>query len=101
MEETMETYAHLVKEGKVRAIGASNFSAERLLQALQMSEKQRYPAYQCIQPEYNLYDRTAYEHELVPVVQERGLSVVSYFSSQRLSDWQIPVRCGSIEKPTQ
>jgi len=80
MEETMETYAHLVKQGKVRAIGASNFSAERLLQALQISKERGYPAYQCLQPEYNLYDRAVYERELASLVLERGLSVISYFS---------------------
>jgi aryl-alcohol dehydrogenase-like predicted oxidoreductase len=80
MEETLETYAHLVKEGKVRAIGASNFSAERLLQASQVSRERGYPTYQCIQPEYNLYDRAAYERELAPLVLERGLGVINYFS---------------------
>jgi aryl-alcohol dehydrogenase-like predicted oxidoreductase len=80
IEETLETYAQLVKEGKVRAIGASNFSAERLTQALQISEQNGFPAYQSLQPEYNLYDRKQYESELAPLVREKGLGVISYFS---------------------
>jgi len=80
MEETLETYAQLVKEGKVRAIGASNFSTERLTQALQISEQNGFPGYQSLQPEYNLYERKQYEGELAPLVREKGLGVISYFS---------------------
>ena len=61
MEETFEAYARLIQQGKVRAIGASNYSAERLLLALQISEQKGYPSYQSLQPFYNLYDRAEYE----------------------------------------
>jgi aryl-alcohol dehydrogenase-like predicted oxidoreductase len=80
LEETLEAYAQLIREGKVIAIGASNYTAERLAQALQVSETQGYPAYQSLQPLFNLYDRTDYERELEPLCREKGLGVISYFS---------------------
>jgi len=80
LEETYEAYARLIKEGKVRAIGASNYSAARLAQALQVSEQQGYPAYQCLQPLFNLYDRSDYERELEPLCRKKGLGVICYFS---------------------
>ncbi|MBI2485385.1 MAG: aldo/keto reductase [Deltaproteobacteria bacterium] len=80
LEETLEAYAQLIKQGKVRAIGASNYSAERLSQALQVSEQQGYPSYQSLQPLYNLYDRSEYETKLESLCQEKGLGVISYFS---------------------
>ena len=79
-EETAEAYAQLVKQGKVRAIGASNFSAERLGQALEISKQHGYPSYQSLQPHYNLYDRADYEKALEPLCREQGLGVISYFS---------------------
>jgi aryl-alcohol dehydrogenase-like predicted oxidoreductase len=80
MEETFEAYAQLIQQGKVRALGASNFSAERLLQALQVSRSKAYPSYQSLQPFYNLYDRAEYETKLEPLCREQGLAVISYFS---------------------
>ena len=80
LEETLEAYARLVQQGKVRAIGASNFSAERLLQALQVGEQKGYPRYQSLQPFYNLYDRAEYETKIESLCLEKGLSVISYFS---------------------
>jgi aryl-alcohol dehydrogenase-like predicted oxidoreductase len=80
LEETMEAYARLIKEGKVRAIGASNYSAKRLAQALEISEQHGYPRYQSLQPLFNLYDRADYEKELQPLCREKGLGVISYFS---------------------
>jgi aryl-alcohol dehydrogenase-like predicted oxidoreductase len=80
LEETLEAYAQLIKQGKVRAIGASNYSAERLAQALQVSKQQGLPSYQCLQPEYNLYDRANYETKLESLCQQNGLGVISYFS---------------------
>lgn len=78
--ETAETYSRLVEQGKVRAIGASNYSAERLSQALIVSEQHGYPSYQTLQPLYNLYDRADYEANLEPLCLEKGLGVISYFS---------------------
>lgn len=80
IEETLEAYARLIKEGKVRAIGASNFSAERLQASISVSAREGYPAYQSLQPRYNLYDRNDYEHSLAPLCSQRGLGVITYYS---------------------
>ena len=80
LDETLETYARLIEQGKVRAIGASNYKAERLSEALRVSEEQGYPAYQTLQPLYNLYDRADYEANLEPLCQEKGIGVITYFS---------------------
>jgi aryl-alcohol dehydrogenase-like predicted oxidoreductase len=80
LSETLEAYAQLVKQGKVRAIGASNYGAERLSEALQASKQYGYPSYQSLQPNYNLYDRAEYEGKLEAVCTENGLGVISYFS---------------------
>lgn len=83
LEETLETYAQLVKQGKVRAIGASNYSGERLAKALEVSAKHGYPSYQSLQPHYNLYERGDYESKLEPVCREKGIGVITYFSLAR------------------
>jgi aryl-alcohol dehydrogenase-like predicted oxidoreductase len=80
LEETLDTFDRLIKDGKVRAIGALNFSAERLAEALQVSEQYGYPRYQSLQPLFNLYDRADYEKDLEPLCREKGLAVISYFS---------------------
>ena len=80
LEETLEALESLVAAGKVRAVGASNYSAERLTRALQVSDQRGYPSYQCLQPEYNLYDRAGYENALEAVCLERGLGVIPYYS---------------------
>lgn len=80
LEETLETYARLIEQGKVRAIGASNYNAGRLAEALRVGEQNRYPSYQTLQPLYNLYDRADYETNLEPLCHEKGLGVISYFS---------------------
>ncbi|NCD71988.1 aldo/keto reductase [Mucilaginibacter agri] len=80
LEETLEAYDKLIKAGKVRAIGASNYSAGRLKQALKVSKDNGFAAYQTLQPEYNLYDRQGYEKELEPVCLENSLGVITYYS---------------------
>lgn len=80
MEETLEAYAQLIRQGKVRAIGASNFTAERLIQALTVSKQHGWPRYECLQPRYNLYDRADYETKLEPLCVENSLGVIPYFS---------------------
>jgi aryl-alcohol dehydrogenase-like predicted oxidoreductase len=80
MEETLEAYAQLIRQGKVRAIGASNYTADRLSQALEAGRRPGYPSYQCLQPLYNLYDRADYETELEPLCMEKGVGVIPYFS---------------------
>ncbi|MBT9394313.1 aldo/keto reductase [Hymenobacter sp. NST-14] len=77
--EPLEAYAELIQEGKVRAIGASNFSAARLRAALEASAAQGLPRYETLQPEYNLYNRQSLEQDLLPLCQEYGLGVIPYF----------------------
>lgn len=79
MQETLEAYAQLIKQGKVRAIGASNHTAERLAAALETSEKSGLPAYQTLQPNYSLIERAEYESDLEPLCNREGLGVINYF----------------------
>lgn len=78
-QETLEAYAELIREGKVRAIGASNFSAERLQEALEISAKLGLPRYESLQPEYNLYNRAGYESELEPLCRSQEIGVIPYY----------------------
>ena len=80
VEETLEAYARLVQQGKVRAIGASNMSPQRLQQSLQWSQANHLPSYQTLQPLYNLYSREEFEKELEPICQQYGLSVINYYA---------------------
>jgi aryl-alcohol dehydrogenase-like predicted oxidoreductase len=79
LEETLATFADLIREGKVRAIGASNYSAARLDEALQTSAQLKLPRYESLQPLYNLVERPAYEAELEAVCRREGLGVINYF----------------------
>lgn len=78
-EETLEAYGKLVKAGKIRVIGASNFSADRLASALAISAKNGLPRYESLQPEYNLYERAGYERELEPLCTKEKIGVIGYF----------------------
>ncbi|MGE5110569.1 MAG: aldo/keto reductase, partial [Acidobacteriaceae bacterium] len=80
LEETLGAFADLLKSGKVRAIGASNFGAARHQAALDVSSRLGCPRYETLQPEYNLYAREAFEHELRPVCERANLGVLPYFS---------------------
>lgn len=80
IEETLGAYQRLIAAGKVRAIGASNFTAARLSAALDTSARQGLPRYEALQPQYNLYERREYESELEPLCLERHIGVVSYFA---------------------
>ena len=80
LEETLSTYADLVTQGKIRAIGASNYDAKRLAQALDVSRRHGYPRYESLQPKYNLCARAGYEEALEPLCQDAGLGVISYSS---------------------
>ena len=80
VQETLEAYEQLIKQGKVRAIGASNFSASRLQESLDVSKHLNLPNYVTLQPEYNLYDREGYEKELEPLCGENNLGVITYYS---------------------
>ncbi|SDH80284.1 Predicted oxidoreductase [Pseudomonas flavescens] len=80
LEETLGAFSRLIEQGKVRVIGASNYSGERLREAHRVAQRLGVPSYQSLQPHYNLHARKAYEEELEPVVQELGIGVISYFS---------------------
>ncbi len=80
LEETLEAYAQLIDEGKVRFIGASNYKGARLAEAEDLAEREKLPAYKTLQPEYNLYDRQGYEQDLADVAEKYGLGVIPYFS---------------------
>ena len=77
--EPLEAYAELLKEGKIRAIGASNFKPERLQAALDAADTHGLPRYESFQPEYNLYNHAAFEQQDLPVVQASGIGVIPYF----------------------
>ena len=76
--ETLGAYDALIKAGKVRAIGASNYSADRLEEALRISRENGLPRYECLQPLYNLYDREKYEQALEPLCRRENLGVIGY-----------------------
>jgi aryl-alcohol dehydrogenase-like predicted oxidoreductase len=78
--ETMETFTDLIKQGKVRAIGASNYSSERLEEALKVSFDNNLASYQSMQPEYNLYDREDFENDLQSLCLEKGVGVITFYS---------------------
>ena len=82
-EDTLDAYARLIREGKVRAIGASNFTATRLAEALQTSRRFGLPRYESLQPLYNLYDRAPFEDALEAVCIEHGLGVVNFYALAR------------------
>jgi len=80
VEETLSAYETLIKAGKVRWIGASNFSADRLKESLLYSTKHSLPRYEVYQPSYNLYDREEFEREHEKICLDHGLAVVTYYS---------------------
>ena len=80
LEDTLGTFAELIRAGKVRAIGASNYTAPRLAQALAVSARLGLPRYETLQPGYNLADRAGFEAELQPLCVKEGLSVIPYYS---------------------
>jgi aryl-alcohol dehydrogenase-like predicted oxidoreductase len=83
LEDTLGAYAELIRAGKVRAIGASNFGAARLSEALAVSARLGLPRYECLQPLYNLVERPAYETALEAVCLQHGLGVINFFALAR------------------
>ncbi|WP_315701815.1 MULTISPECIES: aldo/keto reductase [unclassified Bradyrhizobium] len=79
-EDTLAAYDKLIKAGKVRAIGASNFSAERLQAALDIAKNDGLPRYESLQPEYSLAERSSYEGALQRVCEQNGVGVITFFS---------------------
>jgi aryl-alcohol dehydrogenase-like predicted oxidoreductase len=80
LEETLAVYDQLIKQGKVRAIGASNYDAPRLAEALGVSAAKKLPRYETLQPHYNMYERADYERALEPLVLKEGIGVIPYYS---------------------
>jgi aryl-alcohol dehydrogenase-like predicted oxidoreductase len=80
LEETLETFAGLIRSGKVRAIGASNYKADRLAEALRVSAARGLPRYESLQPGYNLYDRADYESELAGFCRRENIGVIPYYA---------------------
>ena len=78
-EETLAAYGELIKAGKVRAIGASNYSAPRLAEALRLSKEQGLPRYETLQPWYNLHDRDQFEGPLQDLARAEGLGVIPFY----------------------
>jgi aryl-alcohol dehydrogenase-like predicted oxidoreductase len=80
LEETFEAFDALIKSGKVRVIGASNYTGARLAEALRVSNQTGLPRFHTLQPLYNLYDRSNYETDLEPVCLDGALGVMPYFA---------------------
>lgn len=80
VEETLEAYDKLIKAGKVRYIAASNISPERLTESFEAAEKNNLPKYVALQPHYNLVERTQYELQYLPLVENYKLSVFPYWA---------------------
>jgi aryl-alcohol dehydrogenase-like predicted oxidoreductase len=80
LEETLQAFDALIRQGKVRAIGASNYSATRLAEALRISQQYGYARYESLQPLYNLVEREAYERELEPLCREQEIGVIGYYA---------------------
>ena len=78
-DETLEAFALLIRHGKVRAIGASNFTAPRLASALRASAARGLPRYESLQPEYNLYERAGFEQDLAGLCAREELGVLPYY----------------------
>ena len=79
LEETLGTFNDLVRAGKVRAIGCSNYGPERLGAALEVSRRHGYARYESLQPWYNLYDRANFEGPLAELCRREDVGVISYF----------------------
>ena len=80
LEETLSAFNDLVKQGKVRSIGASNYKAPRLAESLRISDEHHYARYVTLQPNYNLVHREEYERDLEPLCQREGVGVITYSS---------------------
>ena len=89
-DETLDAFNLLVTQGKVRVIGASNFSADRLRSALATSREWGFARYETLQPEYNLVERDEFERDLEEVCETEGLGVIPYFSPSGRGSYKRP-----------
>ena len=83
LAQTLGAFGRLVEQGKVRVIGASNYSADRLAEALKVSQEHGLPRFESLQPEYNLVSRAGYEAALEPLVREANIGVINYYALAR------------------
>ena len=106
-EESLAAFEALKQQGKIRAVGTSNLNAEQLKQSIDSAQAINVPHYQVLQPEYNLYDRAVFEHELRDLCMQHDIGVVSYYSLasgfltgkyQTLEDIQGSARADSLAK---
>lgn len=79
-EETLAAFAKLKEQGKIRAIGCSNFDADQLKASLEVAEKAGLPRYDVLEPEYNLYDRAGFDGPLADLCNAQDIGVITYFS---------------------
>ena len=92
LAETLRAFDDLVRQGKVRYIGASNYPAWRLTRALWEADRASTVRYECLQPKYNLVIRDEYERELEPLCREQEVGVIPYSSlAQRVPLRQVPL----------
>lgn len=96
--ETLEAYDKLIKDGKVRYIGASNMTPQRITESLEVARNYGLSEYVCVQPEYNLYDRSTYENNYEPLAAKYDLGVISYYS---LASGFLTGKYGSVTDLTQ
>ena len=80
LADSLGAFGELIKAGKVRAIGASNYTAPRLALALEESERHGLPRYESLQPLYNLYDRAEFEDELGPLCRKHAVGVINFYA---------------------
>jgi aryl-alcohol dehydrogenase-like predicted oxidoreductase len=80
IEETLEAFTKLIEQGKVRAIGASNFTAARLAESLAVSDRAGFARYTSLQPLYNLVERADFETTLAPLCLKEGIGVIPYYA---------------------
>jgi aryl-alcohol dehydrogenase-like predicted oxidoreductase len=80
LHETLGEFGRLIEEGKVRAIGASNYGADRFAEALKVSKQYNLPRYESLQPNYNLVNRADYEKELEPLIRKENIGVINYYA---------------------
>lgn len=83
LHESLQAFTELVQEGKTRCIGASNYSAQRLMEALDVSRSHSLVRYESLQPLYNLCDRAEFEEQLAPLCMKENIGVITYFSLAR------------------
>ncbi len=80
LDETLRAYQLLIEQGKIRMIGASNYTGARLREAVELAQRESLPVYQTLQPHYNLYDRQGFEQDQQPVAKQLSIGVIPYFS---------------------